>query len=54
MEDGINEVEVDYVDEVCRRCGNMEHYARECPTPKGDGTREDNGEGQRGMTTGKD
>jgi hypothetical protein len=31
------EVEVDYVGELCLRCGGMGHYARECPTPKGKG-----------------
>jgi hypothetical protein len=29
--------EVDHVGEMCRRCGGMGHYARECPTPKGKG-----------------
>jgi hypothetical protein len=32
-----NELEVDYVGEMCLRCGGMGHYARECPTPKGKG-----------------
>ena len=29
------EVEIDYVGELCRRCGGMGHYARECLTQKG-------------------
>ncbi len=30
-------VEIDYVGESCGRCGGMGHYARECPTPRGQG-----------------
>ncbi len=38
--DGVNneseeKVEVDFVGELCMRCGGHGHYARECPTPKG-------------------
>jgi hypothetical protein len=42
QEDGGNneseeKVEVDFVGEMCMRCGGHGHYARECPTPKGKG-----------------
>ena len=26
------DVETDHVGEICRRCGGMDQYARECPT----------------------
>ncbi len=42
-------VEVDYVGELCRRCGGLRHYARECPTPKGIGK----GEQVKGKGNGK-
>ena len=31
------EVEIDYVGELCRRCGGICHYDRECPSQKGKG-----------------
>ena len=46
-----DEKDVNYVGEVCRRCGGHGHYARECPTPKGKG--KGKGKGKSDGYTGK-
>jgi hypothetical protein len=43
-------LEVDYMGETCLRCRGHGHYARECPTPKGNGK----GGGKNGKGYGKD
>jgi hypothetical protein len=43
-------LEVDYVGKTCLRRGGLGHYARECPTPKGNGK----GGGKIGKGYGKD